>query len=320
MGAAAPHPGVRRALTTQLKASLDSLNPSRRAVLTVSLDGTTLRLTASKGRRLLAWLSLPFNPQLVSDDLVNSPKDLAVVLRNAARRLNYVPSRVMAVYSGIRSVSRVLTIPAVRDVKPELILVREARRAIGVNPDQNYLFFRRVGKDQATESHFALSVPRQRLDSFVQTLLQAGLRPSVIDLKALALARAVQAPDAVIVNLEHTAMFILIVMDGVPQMVNNIPLDEAVALDEDEVRDRLLAELQRSLEFYQQRNPGTAAAATPLFLTGGHPALEGPALADAIQKDLNLSVRPLQPPLSYPSDFPLPTYLANVGLLLRSAH
>ncbi|MBI2935258.1 MAG: hypothetical protein HYY31_00375, partial [Chloroflexi bacterium] len=101
----------------------------------------------------------------------------------------------------------------------------------------------------------------------------------------------------------------------IPQTVNTVPLDELTALDEQEVTERLLEELRRSLAYYQERtiNPRVL----PLVLSGGHPILEGDALAQAIQR--NLSITPIVPklPFSYPTDFPVHAYLANLGTLLR---
>jgi hypothetical protein len=293
-------------------------------VLTVSLDGPNLRLTASKGRKLLAWLALQVNPAWVSDDLVSNPQDLSTVLRNAVKRLGYMPSRVLAVYPGVRSVTRLLAIPAAGEIRPEAILAREARRTMGVNPDQSYLFFTPAGGDQVARRYFVLSVPRQRLDSFWQALLLAGLRPSVVELKALALARAIVGPlgvsSCVVVNLEPSVLSILIIHERIPYTVNNIPLEEQGALAEDTLRGLLLDNLQRSLEFHQLRNPTAPLPSPgPLFLCGAHPTREDPSLVPTLEQNLPLKAQGLSTPPRFvcPPDFPLATLLANVGVLLR---
>lgn len=315
MGPGTTSPGLLSALTAQPKAWWNQLKPGRRAVITVSLEGTSLRVTASKGKKILAWANLPFNPQLVTDDLVNNPAELANVLRNALKRLEYRPSSVLAVYPGVRSVSRIIPIPKAHDVSPATVLTQEARRILGAAPDQNYLYWKRVAQDQTTEQYYVLAIPRVRMDAFVRTMVEAGLTPKTVDLKALALSRAVGGPAGAIINLEHTFMTIVIFSGYVPQVANTIVLEEAASMDEQETMDRLVDELQRSIAYYQERNP--TGAPLPIFLSGGNPLLDTDALPQAIQRVFNTSPSTLSVPFQYPQEFPVSMFLSNLGVLVR---
>ena len=61
-------------LLDRAKLSIDwkALNPFNRTLLTLGIEGGSVRLLASEGRTVLGWLSTPFNPRMVSDGRIET--------------------------------------------------------------------------------------------------------------------------------------------------------------------------------------------------------------------------------------------------------
>lgn len=292
----------------------------RRAVVTVNLESTSLRLVASRGRTVLSWLNLPLNPQLFANDQIGNEEDMGAVLRSAARRLRVRPTAVLAAFSGSRSLSRVLTLPSAREINPAVIIPREARRLMGPTVDQSYLHWHPLAPVRDQPRYQVLAIPRGSMDSMVRALILGGLRPTVVELKPMALARCIPETSGVIVDLESGAIDIIVVVDALPVATYIAPLEEDAPQDERQMAARLAEDVRRGLEAFADRNPGqSTGAAMPVFLTGGHPFV-GASLIERLETDEGLTVTLAEASVKHPPGFPRHPFMVNLGLLLRSRH
>jgi len=149
----------------------------------------------------------------------------------------------------------------------------------------------------------------------VQTLEEAGIEPYIMDLKPLALARAANRGDALIVDLEPDCFDIVLVANGILIIIHTItPKGEGASL-EDNIR-RLTDELSKTVRFYNSSHPeNLLGPSTPLLLTG---ELSSDATASKlVQAEIEYPVEPLVPPLEFPTDLPIALYAANMGLALK---
>jgi type IV pilus assembly protein PilM len=160
-------------------------------------------------------------------------------------------------------------------------------------------------------------VPRNPIDAVVQALKEAGVKPYIVDLKPLALARAANKGDALIVDLEPDCFDVVLVANGIPTVMHTItPRGEGANL-EDNIR-RLTEELSKTVEFYNsshRENP--LSPTTPLLLTG-ELATDATA-SNLIQAEIEYPIEPLVPPLKFPPAFPIAPYATNIGLVLKKA-
>lgn len=164
-------------------------------------------------------------------------------------------------------------------------------------------------------SVFTLGVPRETLDTCVAGLRDTGVRLAAMDLKPLALVRAVNRPDVVLADVERNAASVALVRDYVPYLVRSFSLSATGEHPLEERADRLVSEIGRVLDFYSSRTSSRRDSWSPaVCLTGGLAGKRGIRTRVAARWRL---VRP-RPPLQVPDRLPLPTYLANVGLALKS--
>jgi Tfp pilus assembly PilM family ATPase len=179
--------------------------------------------------------------------------------------------------------------------------------------DDLYLSWQVIGEDGGQLRVYLLAVPRDLLDAQVLAIQAAGVRPHLMDLKPLALIRAVNQKDAIIADLEPDSLDVIIVVDDIPSIMRTI------ALSGDGVQEkvnRLAEELRRTIKFHNDSQKDKRLdPSTPVYVTG---SLMGEA---KVVEDIALLVeRPVQrpnPPLECPPGMPVGKFMVNIGLALK---
>ena len=203
-------------------------------------------------------------------------------------------------------------------MKPSLLdeaILRAARKEISLPLDELYLSWQTLPLKGDEQTFFILGVPRNLIDAALQTLKKAGVEPYLMDLRPLALARAANRSDAIVVNLEPDCFDIVFIAGGIPRVIHSIiPRGEGATL-EDNIR-RLADELSKTVDFYQSSHPESQLSpSTPLLLTGDL-AVETPA-SGLLQSEIEYPIETLVPPVEFPPDFPVASYAASIGLALK---
>jgi len=285
-------------------------------IISLSVEGTTLRILGSRGDAVDVSETVPFNPRFLKNDYIVDPAGLGEVLKNALTKMKLTGGTTLCALSAIGSTSRILTLPSIVD-KGQLgsIVEREARRLAGAPLDDYHLYWRALPLRTQQQQVFVLTVPKEPLQALMKALAAAGLKPSLIELKPLALMRAVNRRDAIIANGESNSVEIVIVIDDVPALIRNIFLGEGV-LSADYAVGRISDELVRTIAHYNDSHKDEPLdTELPVYLTG--------AVAGSVPFAINVAtltgrpIQPLEPPLSYPAELPVANYMVNMGLILR---
>jgi Tfp pilus assembly PilM family ATPase len=262
------------------------------------------------------WANVPFDPSLLRSAAVADPLGLGRVI-NAAFEAGKLSRRgILCALNGLQAVSRHLTLPAVGKGSMEKIVEREIRRIMPAAQEDNFIYWQVLeGRGEVQKRVYVLSVPRGPLLSLLEALRAAKVRPAVMDLKPLALARAANRKDAVVANLESTSVDVVVVVDDIPAMIRSIHLGDTPQ-GVDLALSRLLDELSRTIGFYNDTNRANPLdPSVPILATGDLAA--DPAVAADISSLTGHPVVPLEPPLEYPPDFPVAQYMVNIGLVLK---
>ena len=288
---------------------------AERRIITLSIEGTTMRvLTFTKGS-VEGWESVPFNPQFVSMGHVVDHVGLGGVIKGALERQGVRGGRVVCALPGLRSMSRVMSIPKVAKKELAGVVSREARRMMSISEEENYLHWQLLPTENDIFQVYVLAVPKEPLHNLVEATREAGLRPYGVDLKALALMRAVNRKDAVIANAESNSVELVIVADDVPTLMRSVFLGEGV-VSQDYAVGRVSDEITRTISFYNDNNPDRPLSSeVPIFLTGA--AASGVSFALNVAALIGYPIQPLDPPLSYPENFPVAEFMVNLGLVLK---
>lgn len=283
--------------------------------VTLSISATSIRLLSVKGRRVKKWASQPLAAGLVKDGLILQPEAVGAAI-DALFKVTGVPrKRVVTSVTGLSFTYRILNLPRMRSALVEEAILRALRKEIPLPLEELYLSWQAISRKRGEVDYFVLGVSRNLVDAVSQTLAEAKIKPYMMDLKPLALARAARRRDALIVALEPDCFDVVLVANGIPTVLRTIaPKGEGATL-QDNIR-QLTTELSRTVKFYNSshaENP--LSPTTPLLLTGE--LSTDAATNKLIQKEVGYPVEALVPQLEFLSGFRVDSYTTNIGLALK---
>ena len=243
------------------------------------------------------------------------PAGLAAVIKNAFEGRDVTKAQVVCALPGLRSVSRVINIPKVSKKELALVVPREVNKLMTISEEDNYIHWQPVTTEADKMDVFVLAVPKEPLTVFMEALNLAAIKPAAIDLKPLALARAVNQKDAIIACGEGNSMELVIVVDDIPVLVRSVFLGEGI-VTQDYAVGRISDELGRTILTYNEINKEHPLdPEVPIYLCGA--SAGGVPFALNVAALTGRTVQPLEPPLPLPANFPIADFMVNLGLLLK---
>ncbi|MBI2940164.1 MAG: pilus assembly protein PilM [Chloroflexi bacterium] len=284
--------------------------------VTVDLSPDAIRLLEMSQQRVTRWWSFELDGAFVRDGLVVQPAALAGILNQKFRQLQLPRHGILAALSGVQAHSTIVDLPSARYRDVGRYVEEEVERRLGLAMEDCYLHWVSLAPARRERDVFACAVRREPVQALAETFTEANLELRAIDLKPLALARAVGCRDAIIAHLEGFGLDIIIVQADLPLLIRSLPLDRGV-LDREALQDRLLREVERSLLMYADLRERPLDPSVPLVLSGS--LASGIALAERLRAAIRHPLGRPEPPIEYPPEFPLTDFLVNVGLALKSS-
>jgi len=286
-----------------------------RKIVTLYIDDSSIRLMVSRGKRLNKLVSAQL--QLGSAELKEEIKEAEITtkIKHLLKANKVRAKKVVLGISGRNCLSRPVTLPQLPRAMLEEAVTREARRVLPVPPEQLYLSWQARPAPEGKIQVFLVAIPRRIADNLIKITRQAGLKPYLMDIKPLALARVVKEKTAIIVDVQSIEADIIIMADGIPQPVRTIPFPSEVLSSEEKLA-MVRQDVQRTIEFYNSNNPENPLDdGTPIFVTGE--LAEKPDLGKSLADELGYPLSVLTSPLKNPKKLDLTNYMVNVGLTLK---
>ena len=283
----------------------------------LSIDGSSVRITGSSGRKIDKWNSVSFDPDFLREGTIFNTTEMAKIIKQALAEAKLSTKHIRCSLPSINSVSRILTLPQIRRSDLEVTIQREARRVMSVSPETNFLQWQLLPNGGTEQQVFVLAIPQEPLQRLMQTCQIVGVTIDTIDLIPLALARAVNQKNAIIAHGEVNAIEMVIIVNSLPGLMRGTWLREN-SLDTDKATALLLQQIASTIEYYNDMNrTNPLPTNVPIYLTG-EVALN-PELAQRVSTISGRAVANLEPPVTYPAEFPVAQYMTNIGLILKSS-
>ena len=284
-------------------------------IVTINIESTDIRFLVVEGKQVKRWGSIPLEPDIVREGMILDHDALCGAINELIQVNQLNKGNAVVSLSGFQSVHRIIDLPKVPRKLLEGAILNEAKRAMPVSLDQLYLSFQCVSEKDAEIRHFfLLGVPQNLLDAEVKCLSQAGMTPSKINLKPLALAKIPCRGEMLIVDIEPGSCDIVVVSGGIPTIMRSVTMHADYSSAER--AQHILDEFERTLRFCESSYlDHLLGPETPLFFTGMLAGDED--LYNEIVGGVDYAVEPLPSPLKYPSGFPLVQYAVNIALALK---
>ena len=290
----------------------------RPRTLTLSIESGVIRAVVLQGQEVLAWgIADPGDTAASDDD--SAPE------RGGDLEEGEVP-RTRALLSGLRGerarvisglplytpLIRYISLPEIRRRYLDDVVSSEVVGSIPFGRDEVDVKWQLVDS-AAANSVMAIAVQRRVIDDHVQQLKDADGAPAATYSQAAALAIAAGVRDAVIIHLGPANAAIVLVRDTAPRAEHQVPTsveDQSVQAQADAI-----AKAAEQMDgFHQSLGGREEGEPLPMILTGRTP--QDGELREELQNALQRDLLPVSPPLTWPEEFPVGEYAANVGLAI----
>jgi len=276
--------------------------------VTIDIDSQTIKLLQVEDNRVEMWASAPLEDGIVEDGTIVDTQALAAQIRRLRRSSGISARDVVASMSGLFSVARLLSLPA----GSQSLTLERAREAI---PGEGLrLLWQSVRMNGAGHDLLVIGANEERVDSEVGALRSAGLTPNVLELKSMALYRAVQKSQVLIANVESSSIDIVLVIDGLPRVMRTIATvgDPSV----EELANQLARIFIQTVEYYNSsHDEEVSPEEIPLMLVGTMG--DDPSLREQVEERVEHPLETFTTDLDCPPHLPAGQYAINVGLAMR---
>lgn len=286
-------------------------------MVTLEISSTAIRIIEVNGGKINRWASLALEPGIFEDDNIADAQALGNAIRQLMSSSGIRNRDVIASVNSLFSLVRIVTVATpLETTVTEQAVLEATEEVMPLTSEAMYYSWRTVAAGEGGQQVMVVGVPKDVIDDEMRALRSAGINPHVLDLKTLALARAVNRDMALILNIDSASFDIVMVINGNAELLRSTAWNPD-ELSLDERADHLLSTLEITVDFYNSLQPGiTLPAETPLFITG---QMSGDfSLIEKITRALDYPFEEINPPLEYPPHLPISQYAINIGLALKT--
>ena len=284
-------------------------------VVTLYIDDTSIRLLVSAGKRIVRYGELSLEPNLVKDGLIIDQTQVTARVKKLLRLQKVRSKKVVVATSGLRCLTRPVTLPLLPKNMLADAVIQEAQRVLIISLEEYYILWETIPSTDDKTHVFLVAVPRKSADVLFRTLRKAKLNPYLMDLKPLALARMPEEATAIIVDVQSTEFDIVIMTGGIPQPVRTISFGNN-ELSPQAKLSVIKDDLDRTIKFYDSNNPQSPLdTCTPIYISGEF--ADKPELYNSLSEDFVYPVLPLTSPLKSSQSFKQKPGMVNIGLVLK---
>ena len=278
-------------------------------MVTLDIEDTSIKMMVVNGKQVETAASLPLEPGVVHDGVIINPVTVGRRIGELMAAQGISEKKVVVSISGIHSIYRVVNLPRLPKGLLDEAARREMERVMPVPLNELYTSWQAISKSDIETAMCIVGLPRNTVDAMLDTLNQAGLKPEAMDVRPLALARVADERDAIIINVQPVSFDIVVMIDGVPELLRSLPFPASAASVPDKISE-VKEELERTVAFYNsshKESPITHHIAA--FVSG--------ELGEMLAGTLEYRVTPLPQLLSYTDSLNTTEYTTNIGLALK---
>jgi Tfp pilus assembly PilM family ATPase len=283
----------------------------RRVVIGLSVEGNDLRLICISGREIVRFLSRPLPDGAMPGGVVADASVFGKAVRSILHEYELPRATIVAGFSDAEAITKMLTLPAEAGGKLAELVQQEAQNDPVIRSGDYRVYHYVVARTASQTNAFMLAVRGAALDEYVAGLQQAGIAPHMVDLRALAMIRAINQPHTIIAGIERTALDVIIVSNYAPVIMRSVPLSGTEA-----DIDLIGREIEQTIEAYNRDHPHPLSPRLPLALIGE--MADDPAVQQAIMARVQHPFADLACPYSAPSGFAIANFAVSIGLALKA--
>jgi type IV pilus assembly protein PilM len=283
--------------------------------VTLYISEINLRLMITRGKRIVKLADVPLDTPLSEIDTPEKETWLADKIKYLFKTNRISGRKIILGLSGLHCLTRPIALPELPKTMLDEAVNREAKRVLPVPVEQLYISWQTVETTPGRIQAFMVAIPRHIADTVIRVVHQAGLKPYMMDIKPLALARLAREPNAIILDVQQSEFDIIVMVNRIPQPIRTVPFSKEVM----SLKERLVIvkdELERTVQFYNSNNADKKIQSGATLLISGELADET-ELYESLGQELGFKTVPLTSPLKCLKQLDPSHHLVNVGLALK---
>jgi len=284
-------------------------------IVNINISSQSLKITAGSPALIEKWSTLQVTDGLIKDGLILNPEAIGRQIKDYFDNERLSRQNVNVSLTGASYVYRLIRLPHLPDQRLREAIERATQKEIHLDLADLYIDWDILGEHDGEMEIFVTGMTRRAVESILQALNIADIKPQRIELASLALARAADRSDTLLVNFEPDCFDIAIISAGIPVTLHNILTKSRESNLQDQVM-QLTDELTRAIDFYNLSHKEHLIQPGASLVLSGSLATE-PSAAESLQAALGLTVSIIKPAIAYPPDFPASAYSINLGLALK---
>jgi len=299
-----------------MRTSLSQVPASR--IVTLDIDNESIRLLEMSGGHVRRWASGILEEGLADEPAATQRRILGRRVRQLMDSSGIKARKVVASVNGLYSISRFVSMPGGTGGRPTRAAVEElASEVMPVSMERIHLAWQTVESITAEPRVLMVGVPTDVIDGQVRSLKAAGIDPYLLELRTMALARLVDRETAITLNLEPSALDVVVTIDGVPEAMRTVAWRSATESAADRGEQAAMA-VEMTLGYFETYHPDIQIEAdTPVLIAGQ--LADDEAVVQALAARLSYPVEPLPAPVGLPPFLSFAEYAVNIGLAMKAA-
>jgi type IV pilus assembly protein PilM len=284
-------------------------------VVTLEIDPSIIRIMETNDGKVIKWANLALDSTIAEDGVFPDPQTLVAAIKQVVTSSGIEAKDVIASVSGLYSINRLLPRASMSGVINQETVMAMTQETVSVPINDLYITWQTIAVSEDEQRIFVVGVPRDIIDTEVRALKAAGIKPRLVEMKPVALARAVDRENALILGIEPSSIDFVVVVESIPVVMRTMPWTQGDLAVEDIV-EHLVVNLELTVGFYNSQHPSLPLETdTPLFITG---QMSGDLeLIEKLKDKVSYPLTLLVSPLEYPAHLPVSQYAVNIGLALK---
>ena len=267
-------------------------------VTSVTIEQGAIKLLVTRGLEVIDYRIVSADSRVFREGLVSDAPRASGVMKTALAEIESQHRRVVGAVPGYQTTLRRIELPNAKGMDPKVIIPREARRNLGISPENSHLTWHQLSSSADMAQWLILSATNRSVSSLAATATPANLRLVALDLRPFALARAINQPDAICAWTAPDGCDAVVIRDWAPVTHQTAYWGAGSMGDTADLINRITEVLESTIAAHDMQNPEMLVPDDiPLYVTGS-PAGEDPNIARRVAANLR---RPLHRQLSSPS-------------------
>ena len=282
----------------------------------VTIESGVMKILSTRMLDVVDYRAVPLSPQLYAGGVV---VDAGTISRHLAAALADMEGAHRAVYAavpGYQSAMRRFDLPDVREIDPEEVIPREARRALGIPVENATLRWQRLPGRSRIARWLVAAASETSYSAISSVIRGTGHKMRALELRPFPLTRAIGHSTVIGVSVSSDGCDVVVVRQWEPHTYQSVYWEAGSVSDSSDLVRRLTEVVENTIDLHNLHNPEVSLTPdVPMALTGGeteHHADLGMLVAANVGREIVEGKNPL----NAPGDFPYQSMVVNVGLAL----